>query len=98
MTEKEYNDTFDVFEYFLALNFWHLVGDKFGGWAPVGQFQWRKNTLRTNAYLLNDILMEADQLKSNWEVLKSGMFEGKYEVFIEIKSKVDSFLKTIYFH
>lgn len=99
MSEKEYNDTFDVLEYILALNYLHLIGDKFGmNWAPVGQFHWRKNTLRVSAFLLNDILMEADKMKSNWDLLKSGMFDGKYEIFADVKSKLDSFLQNVHFY
>lgn len=99
MSEKEYNDTFDVFEYILALNYLHIVGDKFGAnWAPVGQFHWRKNTLRASAYLLNDIVVEADKMKSDWGLLKSGMFEGKYEIFADIKSKLESFLQNVHFY
>jgi hypothetical protein len=99
MSEKEYNDTFDVFEYILALNFLHIIGDKFGiNWAPVGQFQWRKGTLRTRSYMLNDMLMEADKMKSNWELLNSGMFDGKYENYEAARSKLDSFLQNVHFY
>ena len=99
MSEKEYKDTFDVFEYILAMNYLHIVDAILGyNWSPVGQFQWRKGTIRRDAYVLNTFLMEAEKMKSNWELLRSGMFDGKYEVFEDIKSKLDEFLKTQYMH
>mgnify|MGYP001542493066 CR=1 FL=1 len=35
----------------------------------------------------------------NWEPIKQGMFDGKYEVYKKLKTEVDDFLnKHVYLH
>lgn len=99
-TEREFNDIFDVFEYLLALN---CIIIEYEGiehsWAPTGQFHWRSRRVaygRTNP--VEDFVNEANRLKNNWEVLKGGMFDGNYDTFVEAKSKLDDFLKNVFFH
>lgn len=95
---KEFQDKFDLFEYLLSLNYFHLVGPKWGhDWAPWGEYQWRKfGGLREKNYILSDFAKQAEKEKDNWIVLKSGMFNGRYENFEDIRNKLDEFLKKIY--
>jgi len=97
LSNKEYNDIFDLFEYILSLNYVHIIGEKYGHiWAPWGQFHWRKRgVIIGKRNMLIDFLDEAEKMKSNWDVLKSGMFDGDFEIFIKAKSNLDGFLQKI---
>lgn len=99
LSDKEFNDIFDVFEYLLALNYVHIVGDKYGStWAPFGQFQWRKGITSLRDNYFKDFFAEAEKVKSNWKLLESGMFDGSYEKYINAKLKLDEFLKNIHLY
>lgn len=37
--DDEYGEAFDIFEYFIALAYWHQFKDKT---APLGRFAWRR--------------------------------------------------------
>ncbi len=97
---KDFQKKFDVFEYLISLNFLHLVGPKWGhDWAPWGEYQWRKNEyLRSESRIFTDFFKEAEVLKENWSPLKVGMFNSKYQVFEDTKTKLDNFLSEIYLH
>lgn len=99
-TEKEFEDLFDVFEYFLSLNYFYLVEPKWqNNWAPWGQYQWRKYySSRGNTNLLTTFFAESEKYKDDWLPIKDGMFDGKYDNFIIVKSKLDEFLKKIFLH
>ena len=96
--EKEFDDYFDLFEYLISLNYVYIVGNKFGHvWAPWGQFKYRSiSAMRGHEYILNDFLAEAERLQSEWLPLKAGMFGGKYENYIDVKNKLEEFLKGIH--
>jgi len=97
---REFQDKFDLFEYLISLNYMHLVGPKLGhGWAPWGEYQWRKfSALSGKTYILNDFVKEAENEKDNWRLLNTGMFYGKYEVFVDVRSRLDEFLKKIFLY
>lgn len=98
LSDREFMDTFDIFEYLLALNYISIIDEQYESiFAPVGRFKWRRGKFRTRAYLLNDLLSEAEKMQSNWDLLKSGMFEGRYEIYASCKSKLEEFLKGINF-
>ena len=99
LSDKEFNDIFDVFEYLLALNYVHIVGDKYGStWAPFGQFQWRKGITSLRDNYFKDFFAEAEKVKSNWKLLESGMFDGSFEKYVNAKLKLDEFLKNIHLY
>lgn len=95
---KEFQDKFDLFEYLLSLNYFHLVGPKMGhNWAPWGEYQWRKlGALRGKSYILTEFTKEAELQKDKWLPLRAGMFNGKIQEFEEIKIKLDNFLQNIH--
>jgi hypothetical protein len=99
-SEKEFEDLFDVFEYFLSLNYYYLVEPKWkNDWAPWGQFQWRNfYSSRGRTNLLASMLTESEKLHQNWLPIKQGMFDGSYENFSDTKTKLTEFLKKIYLH
>nr|HML84802.1 hypothetical protein [Bacteroidales bacterium] len=99
-TPKEFQGKFDLFEYLISLNYFHLVGPKWGhSWAPWGEYQWRKLSGPSgNNFIITDFIRKAEEEKDDWILLKSGMFNGKYEIFDDIRNKLNEFLKDIYLY
>lgn len=100
LSEKEFEEIFDVFEYFLSLNYYFLVEPKWGNnWAPWGQYHWRNfYSSRGKTNLLTSMLTESEKLQEDWLPLKQGMFGGSFENFSNIKTKLTEFLKKIFLH
>jgi hypothetical protein len=93
INDQEYNDIFDIFEYMLGLNYLYLIGDKYGSdWAPYGQYKWRSfSGFRKNS-LFFEFFNEAVILRASWLPIKSGMFGGDFDKYLELKTKLDKFL------
>ncbi len=97
-TEKQFEQTFDVFEYFMSLNYLYLVKNNFlvSNWTPIGQYAWKNSHLSVGSpSLLVSMLTEAEELKDNWEPIKQGMFGGKYENFSSEKIRLMDYLNTV---
>ena len=94
---QDYECTFDIFEYFLGINYCHIVGtycDNY--WVSVGIFDGeravrRKYTYRDNPY--DAFFFTASTDGQNWPPIKQGMFNGEYSVYQEAKQHADEFLK-----
>ena len=55
--------------------------------------------MRGNNDLYSTFFAQAESQKNNWEPIKQGMFDGKYEVYKKLKTEVDDFLnKHVYLH
>lgn len=92
VSEREYEDIFDVFELMLSLNYIHLEANKYGNeWFPLGRYFGGYH--RRNNTVFKGLMEDADVLKDQWLPLKAGMFSGRYEKFMETKRKFDKFLK-----
>lgn len=93
-SESEYISIFCIFEYLLSLNFKHIDGISYDpDWVPWGEYKWRAvNFMRGNNDLYSTFFAQADIQKNNWEPVKQGMFDGKYEVYRKLKTEVDDFL------
>lgn len=93
-SQSEFDDTYDIFEYLLALNYLNIVGP-YGGldWAPSGLFNWR-NFGRHRDSLFNTFFAKAVQEQDNWVPIKMGMFNSSYATYLDIKHRADEFLKT----
>lgn len=93
---NDYECVFDVFEYFLGINYCHIVG-KFCGyyWVPKGIYdrrtERRKYTYQDNPY--DAFFSAASTDEQNWVPIKQGMFNGDYSVYQEAKQHADEFLK-----
>lgn len=100
LSEKDFEEIFDVFEYFLSLNYYYLVEPKWGNnWAPWGQYQWRNfYSSRGKTNLLISMLTESEKLQENWLPVKQGMFGSSFEIFNNTKTKLTEFLNKIYLH
>ena len=84
---NRYEPVFDRFEIIYALVFADINEKNGNGvWGPPGRFvgklQWSQTD---NSYL--QIINEANQLKENWEPIKSGLFGHSYDRFVEISDK-----------
>lgn len=98
-SESEYVSFFCIFEYMLSLYFKHIGGISYApDWAPWGEFRWRTAGFqRVTNDLYSMFFTQAENQKNNWEPLKQGMFDGKYEVYEKLKMEVDDFF-TKYVH
>ncbi len=98
-SESDYVSLFCIFEKLLSLNFKHIGGISHDpDWIPWGEFSWRTagfSGMYNNLY--STFFAQADSQKNNWEPIKQGMFDGKYEVYEKLKTEVDDFLKK-YIH
>ena len=93
--DQEFNDVFDIFEYLLGLNYLYLTG--YDG-APYGQYKWRIDLNYRKENSLFHEFFEGESQKSEWLLLKSGMFGGNFEKYLELKTKLDTYLKSFYLH
>jgi hypothetical protein len=93
----EFDNTFDVFEYLLSLNYSYLVKSEIHrNWSPYGQFLWRQRRLRNQNTLFKEFYESADKEKENWLPIKQGMFGGSYNTYSETKKKLVEFLSEIH--
>jgi len=90
LNEKEYNDCFDVFEYMVSLNYM-FIGKHWG--APIGQYNWRKDLFQGKDFVIERLKSESEQKGSDWHPVKAGMFDGKYEQYVEVQKKLERFLE-----
>ncbi len=93
--EKHFKENFDIFEYYISLNYSYIVKSDYP-WAPWGQYVYRRRQYdRTSDSPWNDLLKQADTEKENWAPIKAGMFGGKYSEFITTKEKVENFIEKL---
>ena len=93
----EFDDTFDVFEYLLSLNYSHLVKSQiYENWSPYGQYQWRQRRLRNQNTLFKEFFESADIEKEKWLPIKQGMFDSSYNIYSETNKKLFDFLSKIH--
>lgn len=92
-SDKDFEKTFDVFEYLISLNYQFLLGNENYDWAPWGEFKWRRN-MRDDT--IANLDAQADFEKGNWLPVKSGMFGGDYETYKMTRTKLHEHLKQIH--
>ena len=87
--DTRYEETFNTFEYLLALTYLDIVDESY---SPQGRFGWRY-TGRTMSGLveddwnrspLADFVRTGTAQGSKWELLKAGFFNGSIERFKEV--------------
>lgn len=97
--DVEYESTFCIFEKLLAMYYYMLITKvtPHDPWPPIGcfvvlprYFERRRNT--TYADFFNDVLKR----KLNSDVIKSGMFEGKFDLYKEAYDKVNEVEELAY--
>ena len=94
---KDYECIFDIFEYFLGINYCHIVGMFCGHyWVPRGIFDGEQAVRRrlidpNNPF--DTFFTAASTNEHNWDPIKQGMFNGDYSVYQEAKQHADEYLK-----
>jgi hypothetical protein len=99
--QTDFRDTLDIFEYLLSLNHLHLVGNFYGNnWVPYGQYKLRNfhRSREDENYPLKAFFDKEDIEKEDWLPIKSGMFSGSCEVYVDIKKRADEFISKINIH
>jgi len=79
--DRKYEETFDIFEYLLALTYSDIVDTR---WAPVGRFGWRVERPGYEATGLSGFVDNGLKLGDAWELLRAGFFDGSVERFKKI--------------
>jgi len=91
---KDFEKSFDIFEYLISLNFEHLCSrDSLSNWAPWGEYKWRRSHINGSISYFDSL---ADEQKESWVPIKAGMFNGQYETFLEVRTKLSEHLKTVH--
>jgi hypothetical protein len=80
-SDGKYEETFDIFEYLLALTYLDIVETQ---WAPVGRFGWRVRRPGFEATGLSRFVDNGLKLGDAWPLLRAGFFNGSVERFKEI--------------
>ena len=80
-SDRKYEETFDIFEYLLALTYLDIVETQ---WAPVGRFGWRVRRPGFEATGLSRFVDTGLKLGDAWPLLRAGFFNGSVERFKEI--------------
>lgn len=91
---QEFNETFDLFEYILALTYIDLVKDT---WSPVGSFAWRYKRYEEAGRKspLDEFVERVIWRGFEAEIIKAGFFKGSVEKFKEIVEKHKAWLKEV---
>lgn len=80
-----YDDTFDRFEYLLALVICDArLQENHGAWGPIGRFGWRKRGY--GEHVSGVLLSEYESKGTDWEPLRAGIFANK-ERFLTCERK-----------
>lgn len=73
----KYEESFNIFEYLLALTFRDLLGMQ---WSPVGRYGWCykvRSSLEISP--IDEFIAEGQKEGSEWELLKAGFFDGSID-------------------
>lgn len=93
-----YESTFCIFEKLLAMYYYYLIckTSNFADlWPPMGSFTWNTFYMeRSGNFTFKKFFEEVIDQKENSQLLKSGMFEGKFEVFEEANTKVNEYARS----
>ena len=93
---RSYEMLYDKFEILYALIFAELVyNPKLSIRGPIGRFGWK---YRRGSNVFLDIIKEADRMKNNWKLLKSGLFQSSYDRFKKISQEYEELLKGLQWH
>jgi hypothetical protein len=82
--DNKYEETFDLFEYLLALTYWDLVLKL---WAPIGRFGWRYKGRFPEKSPIYDYFNDGLKQKAEWGLLKAGFFGGSVDQFTKVSKE-----------
>jgi len=89
-SDKDFEKSFDIFEYLISLNYKYLLENENFDWAPWGEYKWRRN-MRDDTIANFDA--QADFEKDNWSPIRNGMFGSSYETYKNVRTKLHEHLK-----
>lgn len=93
-SENDFKKAFDIFEYLISLNYEFLCStDTLRNWAPWGEYKWSRD-FRND--VIKDFDLIADKQKDSWLPIKSGMFNGQYQTYLDVRNKLHEHLKQIH--
>ena len=91
VSDEEFNDAVDRFEYLLGLEMFALRSDPYpSGWAFVGAYAYR--SMLGGTMMAGQMEEEIDAVREDWPPLKAGFFHGDLERLRSVKAKFDAFL------
>ncbi|MDP3776462.1 caspase family protein [Methylotenera sp.] len=93
---KGYERSYDEFEILLALVHADIQSKDNGHvWGPIGRFGWKH---KRHSSPFNELIEKAKLEKENWGPVKSGLFEGKVERFLEVAEKYKANLDGLHWY
>lgn len=93
---RSYEMLYDKFEILYALLYAEITyNPDISIWGPPGRFAWK---YRRGSNVFLDIVKEADSMKNNWILLKSGLFQSSYDRFKKISQEYEELLKGLPWH
>lgn len=100
-SDEDYQQTFDRFEYLLALvhadiNRRQYEEDKL--WGPAGRFAWRGRRMMSHAGIRKDMQDELESLGKEWPPIKAGLFGGSLDQAKHVKQQFDAFVSRLPFY
>lgn len=92
--KTNYEETIDLFEYLISINYLHLASDSCGGYGfPLGQYIWRhQHHCKRRDYLPSQFLSLSEVEKETWAPLKYGMFDGSFYTFKNLRNQIDEII------
>lgn len=92
----DYEDIFDRFEIFYALQFAHDRERTSGHvWGPPGRFGWKYSN-RSDSDPFRLLSEEASIHKESWAPLRAGFFDGSYERFDMLAKQIERIIGSIH--
>ena len=97
--DTEYDSVFCIFEKLLAMYYYMLVtkASSHDPWPPMGSFVWLPiyfERKRNTTFI--DFFEDVKRQKGNSAVIKSGMFEGNFDLYMEALDKVNEIEELAY--
>ena len=94
--EEEYERSFDLFEYLLALSYRSVARKQnaFGQWAPIGLFARRHRLDRENS-VMKVTQAEVERLREAWPPYASGLLVGSFDDVVAAKGEVDQLASDV---
>lgn len=88
---RRYEETFDLFEYLMALIYLDLTGDS---WSPIGSFGWRYRSSWDRSPMYR-FITEIQKEKLQHPLLQAGFFNGSCDRLLELAREHLEWLKKI---
>lgn len=90
--DRDYQTTFDIFEYLLGLTYIDLTD---GDWGPVGCFRWRYGRFQSDYPPIEKFIEHGLSQGTAWALLQAGLFGGSVKRLESVRTKYNNFLAKI---